>query len=73
MAKNTFDIAVNYAYKGIHENDTPTKEYLESRYVQCKRQIALAGYRLADYLKKVFVDSEEFTTYADTKTVSSTN
>ncbi len=52
MAKRTYEIAVKYAYGGIKENETPTKEYKEKGYAKCKFQIALAGYRLADWLKE---------------------
>ena len=54
MAKRTYELAVNYAYKGIKEGDVPSQEYLTTRYEICKRQIALAGYRLADFLKGAF-------------------
>lgn len=53
IARKNFEIAVNYAYNGIHENEEPTKEYLETRFKICRRQIALSGYRLADMLKEI--------------------
>jgi len=57
IADKNFEVAVNYAYKGIKEGDKPTDEYLDTRYEICKRQMALAGYRLADMLKEiVYVD-----------------
>ncbi len=52
MAKQTYDVAVQHVYTDIHENEVPSEEYKSSRFEVCKRQIALAGYRLADWLKK---------------------
>lgn len=69
QAKKTFEIAVNYAYKGIKEKETPSPEYLAKGYEQCQRQIALAGYRLADFLKTAIQESDPLTTTnADDKT-----
>ena len=59
IAKMTFEIAVNSAYKGIKENEKPSDEYLRTRFEICKRQIALAGYRLADMLKQINYSFEE--------------
>ena len=65
QAKKSFDIAVNWVYKGIKENDKPTAEYLSTRYVICKREMALAGYRLADNLKEIFHSSYALPAYVD--------
>eukprot|EP00826_Nyctotherus_ovalis_P008483 TRINITY_DN121_c0_g1_i1.p1 TRINITY_DN121_c0_g1~~TRINITY_DN121_c0_g1_i1.p1 ORF type:complete len:297 (-),score=82.71 TRINITY_DN121_c0_g1_i1:115-1005(-) len=59
IAKKGLDIAINYAYKGIHENEYPSEEYKRSRFEICKRQIALAGYRLADMLKEIVYSAED--------------
>ena len=53
IAKTNYDIAVNFAYKGINENEAPSENYLNTRFEICKKQIALAGYRLADMLKEI--------------------
>jgi hypothetical protein len=52
IAKQLFEIAVKEAYGGIKENTAPSEEYLKFRFETCKKLIALAGYRLADYLKE---------------------
>lgn len=54
MAKDIFDIAVQYAYTNIKEGEEPTDGYIESRYLICEKLIALAGYRLADYIEDAF-------------------
>ena len=59
IAKNHLDIAINYAYKEIKENEKPSEGYKNSRFEICKRQIALAGYRLADMLKDIVFPIEE--------------
>jgi len=64
MADRSFDVAVNSAYLGIREHEVVKKEYKDSRFEICKRQIALAGYRLADYFKDIFRTS---VTEADAK------
>ena len=53
MARRIYDIAVKYVYTGITENEYPSENYKETRYEICKSQIALAGYRLADWLKEI--------------------
>ncbi len=65
MGKRTYDIAVNYAYTGITENTSPSKEYKEKGYAKCKAQIALAGYRLADWLKEVLNAEPDTVTWAN--------
>jgi len=52
--KKLYDVAINFAYKGIKENDVPSEEYLNTRFEICRKYIALAGYRLADILKDIF-------------------
>lgn len=59
IARKNFEIAVNYAYKDIRENEEPSEQYIKSRYEICKRQIALAGYRLADMLKEIVYSEAE--------------
>jgi hypothetical protein len=59
-------LAVRYAYRGIMEepeggraryiapNDTPSERYLRDCQAVVKRQLALAGYRMADALNDIF-------------------
>jgi len=54
MAKYLHEIAVNYVYKGIKEDDYPSDDYKKTRYQICRKLIALGGYRLADWLKEAF-------------------
>ena len=42
--------ALTYAYPGIEIGASPSQEYLTTRWQVILRQIALAGYRLADIL-----------------------
>ncbi|MDR3736419.1 MAG: S1/P1 nuclease [Acidobacteriaceae bacterium] len=50
MATKLYDIAVKQAYGDIRENSAPSQDYLKTRFETCKKLMALAGYRLADYL-----------------------
>lgn len=50
MAAAVHAIAIKEAYGGIKENTAPSADYLKLRFETCKRLIALAGYRLADFL-----------------------
>ncbi len=52
MSDYTYKIAINEAYKGIQENAVPSKEYVAFRFETCKKLVALAGYRLADFLNE---------------------
>jgi hypothetical protein len=61
IAKKHLQLAIDYAYNGIKENDKPSEEYKNSRFEICKKQIALAGYRLADMLKDIVFSMEEST------------
>ena len=53
MAKQHYELVVKYGYKDIVEHEVPKEHYLKSRYEICKSQIALAGYRLTDWLKEI--------------------
>ena len=53
MGKKIYEIAVNETYKGIQENTAPTEEYKSFRYETCKKLVALAAYRLADFLNEL--------------------
>ncbi len=68
MGKRTYEMAVNFAYKGIKENEYPSDEYKQTRYEKCKYQIALAGYRLADWLREALGTPNETPVYAEEKT-----
>ena len=50
IAKQLFTIASQEAYVGIREGEAPSEEYLTKRFETTKKLVALAGYRLADYL-----------------------
>ena len=43
IAEEGLNIAIEYAYTDIYENEEPSDEYLETRYEICKQKIALAG------------------------------
>ena len=65
MAKRTYEMAVHFTYGGITEGETPSAEYLQTGWEKCQFQIALAGYRMADWLKEGFHESERVPAYAD--------
>ncbi len=47
------ELAIDYAYHGIHEYDKPTREYTETGFEVIREQLTLAGYRLADKLVNI--------------------
>lgn len=52
--KESYRLAIDVAYDGIKPYDIPAKEY-EKKTRKCViKRIALAGYRLADILNKIF-------------------
>eukprot|EP00831_Metopus_contortus_P040436 TRINITY_DN31683_c0_g1_i2.p1 TRINITY_DN31683_c0_g1~~TRINITY_DN31683_c0_g1_i2.p1 ORF type:complete len:134 (-),score=46.63 TRINITY_DN31683_c0_g1_i2:160-561(-) len=53
IAKELKDIAKNQAYKSIEEHEKPSENYIKNGYEQCKRLMALAGYRLGAELEKI--------------------
>ena len=53
-AEFNFLTAVNYCYNGIQQYQVPTQDYVERAWPIVMRQIALAGYRLADALKSIY-------------------
>jgi len=44
-------IAKEYAYSDINPSESPSSDYINSRYEIIKQQIALSGYRLAEFIK----------------------
>jgi hypothetical protein len=63
-------MAVNFAYKDIKEHDRPSDNYKATRFVKCKLMIALAGYRLADWLRESIQTIEVIPAYVDMKKIS---
>jgi len=55
-AEESHQLAIRFAYQGISPGDNPSKEYVARARMITYRQIASAGYRLADILNEVFVD-----------------
>ena len=49
----SFQLAVDYVYNGIHENEWPSDDYIERGRSVVNSQLAIGGYRLADLLKEV--------------------
>jgi hypothetical protein len=47
-----------FAYEGITENSSPSPEYIQRGWEVCKKLLALAGYRLANYLLELFPNFE---------------
>jgi hypothetical protein len=56
-ANESYQLAIEHAYKNIRLNESPSKEYLKDSKEICLRQIALAGYRLEKILKDIFEDN----------------
>eukprot|EP00425_Heterocapsa_triquetra_P025467 CAMPEP_0195107174 /NCGR_PEP_ID=MMETSP0448-20130528/81927_1 /TAXON_ID=66468 /ORGANISM="Heterocapsa triquestra, Strain CCMP 448" /LENGTH=382 /DNA_ID=CAMNT_0040143583 /DNA_START=77 /DNA_END=1225 /DNA_ORIENTATION=- len=55
-AREGHELAISHAYAyGIHEgyDQAPSQQYLDMVKVQSERQVVLAGYRLADFLKEI--------------------
>lgn len=55
MSVHVHKYAISHAYKDITEGGVPSDYYKDSRFEVCKALIALAGYRLADYLNSYFL------------------
>ncbi len=53
-ALESYQLAILYAYSNIQLGDIPSGDYLRDRDLIVYRQIALAGYRLADLLNNLF-------------------
>ncbi|MCH9609516.1 MAG: hypothetical protein S4CHLAM45_14320 [Chlamydiales bacterium] len=53
-SQESYDIAVSCVYDGIEPDITPSSEYIKRGQEVAKRQIALAGYRLANLLNKLY-------------------
>lgn len=52
IAESVKEIAKKYAYTEIKPNTKPSETYLRTRFPVCTRLMALAGYRLADFLNE---------------------
>lgn len=48
-----WELAVSTVYPGMKNDAVPSSEYEEKHRDLCKRQVVLAGYRLANYLNRV--------------------
>ena len=55
-AEESYQLAVQFAYQNITPGSNLSKEYVELSRRIAYRQIALAGYRLAEILNEVFMD-----------------
>ncbi len=53
-SEESYELAAKVAYLGIFPGEVPSEEYMEKRRDTALRQIALAGYRLANLLKDLF-------------------
>lgn len=53
-SKESYQLAINIAYNGIQPGEIPSQDYLKRGEQTAIRQIALAGYRLANILHDVF-------------------
>jgi hypothetical protein len=51
--KESYDVTVDFIYRYIGYEETPSDDYINKAYEIVKKRIALAGYRLAEVLKKV--------------------
>lgn len=55
-SNESYKLAVEVAYAGIQLNDVPSEQYLDTGKEVAIRQLALAGYRLANLLEEIFKD-----------------
>lgn len=53
-AKESNDLGINAAYRGVKIGETITKEYFDKTHRVATKQIALAGYRLARVLNEIY-------------------
>lgn len=53
-AQESFSIGKEFVYLGIQVNQAPSEDYLKQGQQICERRIALAGYRLAYTLNRIF-------------------
>ena len=53
-AKESYNLALHQVYQGVKYNKEPTDKYIEQGRHIAKQQMALAGYRLAAVLNKLF-------------------
>eukprot|EP00826_Nyctotherus_ovalis_P040624 TRINITY_DN4021_c0_g1_i3.p1 TRINITY_DN4021_c0_g1~~TRINITY_DN4021_c0_g1_i3.p1 ORF type:complete len:186 (-),score=9.30 TRINITY_DN4021_c0_g1_i3:164-721(-) len=55
IAKAMFAIAAKYAYEDISPDQLPSEKYRDRGYNVCRVLFAVAGYRLADYMREIFI------------------
>lgn len=53
-AKESFELSKEYVYNGISNGATPSQAYIERGMEVANKQIVLAGYRLADLIRKIY-------------------
>ena len=53
-SKESYQIAVQVAYKGIQVGNTPSNDYLVKGEHTALQQIALSGYRLSKLIEEIF-------------------
>jgi len=58
-SKESYEIAISHAYANLKPGATPSQEYLSNGEKVAYKQIALAGYRLANVLTEIFESEEE--------------
>ncbi len=56
-SRESYDIAIAYVYDGIEPDMAPSNAYIRRGQGVAKRQIALAGYRLANLLNELYGES----------------
>ncbi|CDW73384.1 p1 s1 [Stylonychia lemnae] len=63
-----YQIASDFAYKNIQQNEIPSQEYLQQGIKIAERQIAKGGYRLANLLVKMWDKNHTMTQQFEEKT-----
>lgn len=53
-SRESYEIAITYVYDGIEPDTKPSNEYLNRGREIAKKQVALAGYRLANLLNELY-------------------
>ncbi|MFQ5752728.1 MAG: S1/P1 nuclease [bacterium] len=57
--QESYDIGVHFAYANLSPNEPTTDQFMEEGKIITGRQLALAGYRLADLLNSVLGEAKE--------------
>jgi hypothetical protein len=58
ISQESIDLAIEYVYNGVEHGGVPSEEYLERGRTLIDEQLAVAGFRLTDSLRKLFANED---------------